>query len=103
MTAFFIGVQKAGKGDGKVTIAIVDSVHGPDHERLSAFLRKQGKLRRLMLQIGQPNPEKPHRLLKLDRIQDIDGRLVDVVALADRICQGLLFAETGIKIGIPDI
>ena len=103
MTALFLGVQKAGKGNGEVAVAVVDGVHGPDHERLSAFLRKQGKLGGLMPQIGQPNPEKPHRLLKLDRIQDIDRRLVDVIALADGGCQGLLFAEAGIKIGIPDI
>ena len=69
MTAFFLGVQKTGKGYGEIAVAVVDGVHGPDHERLSAFPRKERKLGGLMLQIGQPNPEKPHRLLKLDRIQ----------------------------------
>jgi hypothetical protein len=103
MTAFFLGVQKAGKGDGEIAVAVVDGVHGPDHEGLSAFPWKERELRNLMLEIGQPDTEKPHRLLKLDRIQDIDRRLVVVIALADGGCQGLLFAEAGIKIGIPDI
>ena len=28
MTAFFFGVQKAGKGDGEVPVAVVDRGHG---------------------------------------------------------------------------
>ena len=83
MAAFFLGVQKAGKGYGEIAVTVVDGIHGPDHERLSAFLRKEEKLCGLMLEIGQPDPKKPHRLLKLNRIQNINWKLPKITNCSD--------------------
>ena len=80
MTAFFYGVQKAGKSDGEIAVAVVDGIHGPDHEGLSAFLWKERKLGRLMLQIGQTDPEKPPQ--PQSRAYHQEGSHVGVVSVA---------------------
>ena len=49
MTALFLGIHKTGKGYGIVSITIIDCIHGPNHERLSSFLRKQGQLGDIIL------------------------------------------------------
>ena len=44
MTALFLGIHKTGEGYREVSVPVIYRIHGPDHERFSSFLRKQGEL-----------------------------------------------------------